>query len=79
MDSLPSQTMPYLYYSSYEGRGYNTAELANNGTNYILLHDVYRVSSTTGTFPPAAVDQAGTGSLAVQALKSQICRIISPG
>ncbi len=79
MDSLPGQTMPYLYYSSYEGRGYNTAELANNGTNYKLLNDVYRVSSTAGTFPPAAVAQAGTGSQALQAQKSQTFQIISPG
>ena len=65
--TLPGQTNPYLYYSSYEGRGYVVAELANTGGNYVLLHDVYRVSSTAGTYPPAAVANAGTGSQAAPA------------
>src|SRR5579863_2377979 len=64
MDSLPGQTNPYLYFSSYEGRGYNLGELPSNGTSYGIyngatlvcdcLHDFYRVSSTAGTKSPLA-------------------------
>jgi len=78
-DTLPAQTNPYLYYSSYEGRGYNVGELANTGGNYVLLHDVYRVSSAAGTTPPANVAAAGTGSQTLPAQKPQTFQIISPG
>jgi prepilin-type N-terminal cleavage/methylation domain-containing protein len=64
-DSIPNQSVPYLYFSSYEGRGYNTnyggsgsytGELPlDSSGNFLFLHDVYRVWSGTGTppYPPA--------------------------
>ena len=39
LDSLPSQKSPYLYYSSYDGQGYNSAEFllpANTSVTYGL-------------------------------------------
>ncbi len=33
-DPLPGQSKPYLYFSSYDGRGYNTFEVPNNGTAF---------------------------------------------
>jgi prepilin-type N-terminal cleavage/methylation domain-containing protein len=53
-DPIPNQSKPYLYFSSYDGRGYNLLELPNNGTKFTMagfesLHDVYRVYG--GTLP----------------------------
>ncbi|HEY3968782.1 MAG TPA: prepilin-type N-terminal cleavage/methylation domain-containing protein [Planctomycetaceae bacterium] len=87
-DSLPNQTAPILYFSSYQGAGYRLTELPNNGTNYGIpvgtqvipcLHDFYRVSQTAGTTPPAAVANLGTGSQTLPAQKAQSCQLISPG
>ena len=56
-DPIPNQSKPYLYFSSYDGRGYNLAELPNNGTKFTMagfesLHDVYRVyAGTQPLFP----------------------------
>lgn len=70
-DSLPGQTNPYLYFSSYEGRGYVVSgtynELPSGGT----LADVYRTSSTAAA--------AGLATQGFAAQKSQTFQIISPG
>lgn len=93
-DALPSQTKPYLYFSSYDGRGYNLNELPcdSTGSNYTIagfpsLHDIYRVYSSTVTssyYPPASRSvNAGsvTPSLSqlLPAQKPQSFQIISPG
>jgi len=84
-DLLPNQALPYLYFSSYEGRGYNTFELPSNGASFNYMHDMYRVWSgaiTPAAFPlpPAtpATSTAGT-SAALPAQKPQSFQIISPG
>jgi len=71
-DSLPNQLHPYLYFSSYEGRGYNLAELPtdsgattfgiynSSGTLIVnCIHDIYRVSSSMVS-PPKAPGSAST-------------------
>lgn len=57
LDSLPSQTAPYLYYSSYGGQGYNsqvgtliTNEFALIATNFNGLTEPYR-QGTAATAP----------------------------
>lgn len=70
-DPLPGQTNPYLYFSSYEGRGYVVSgtynELPSGGT----LLDVYRVSPT--------LQAPGSATQGLSAQKSQSFQIISPG
>jgi hypothetical protein len=84
-DSLPNQSKPYLYFSSYEGRGYNTNEVPSNGANFTYMHDMYRVWSgpiTPAAFPlpPTAPGAATVGtSAALPAQKPQSFQIISPG
>ena len=93
-DPIPNQSKPYLYFSSYDGRGYNLFELPSNGTNFLIagnqsLHDVYRVNSAVLP-PPLAVANAtastaaGTsaainGAFNSSAQKPQTFQIISPG
>jgi prepilin-type N-terminal cleavage/methylation domain-containing protein len=77
-DSLPGQTNPYLYFSSYEGQGYRLAELPQSGGNYLFLHDFYRVSPTVAS-PPATPPVSPTGSQTLPAQKPQSYQIISPG
>lgn len=89
-DPIPNQARPYLYFSSYEGRGYNLTELpmAGNGTSYLpgFPHDMYRVwappSNNTPPnqpTPPGAPSAAASGSQTLQAQKGQTWQIISPG
>ena len=82
-DSIPNQSSPLLYFSSYEGAGYRTAELPNNGTSFTALNDVYRISSTAGTLPPASPTTTFPGSpldsRSLPAQKPQSFQIISPG
>lgn len=42
-DSLPNQTNPYLYYSAYDGRGYQASELGAGGLSSIYM----QANSTT--------------------------------
>ncbi len=82
-DSLPGQSKPYLYFSSYEGQGYRITELPNTGgatPQYTALHDVYRVSSANPPpAPPASPGVSPTGSQQLPAQKPQTFQIISPG
>jgi general secretion pathway protein G len=90
-DPLPNQSKPYLYFSSYESRGYNLLELPNNGTSYQIagnesLHDVYRVTSTYPLFPPQTpTSTTSNTSAAINGVansnpqKPQTFQIISPG
>lgn len=88
-DSIPNQSKPYLYFSSYEGSGYQTFEVPNDGTNFTYVQDVYRVWSgaiTPATFPlPPALPPANpksftAGTSALQPpQKPQTFQIISPG
>ncbi len=84
-DSLPGQTNPYLYFSSYDGQGYRLAELPNNGTAFQLaasvpsLHDVYRVSSTSANPPTTPTTPTSGTSAALGSQKPQSFQIISPG
>lgn len=84
-DALPNQSKPYLYFSSYEGRGYNTLELPNNGTTFTYMQDMYRiwsgtVSSTSFPLPPSGPQASTAGtSAALPAQKAQSFQIISPG
>jgi prepilin-type N-terminal cleavage/methylation domain-containing protein len=77
-DSLPGQTNPYLYFSSYDGQGYRLAELPQSGGNYLFIHDFYRVSPTVAN-PPATPPASPTGSQTLPAQKPQSFQIISPG
>ena len=70
-DSLPGQTSPYLYFSSYEGRGYVVSGAANELPSVTTLADVYRTSSTAAA--------AGLATQGLPAQKSQTFQIISPG
>lgn len=75
-DPIPNQTVPYLYFSSYEGRAYNTVysgsgsytgELpTTSGGNFLYIHDIYRVWSGSGTppSPPATPTSLVTGTSA---------------
>lgn len=92
VDPLPDRTLPYLYISSYEGKGYRTLTAvstfvdlptdAASPPNYTTLHDVYRVFATTGT-PFAAPANAGVPVAGTSAFyapyKPQSFQIISPG
>lgn len=86
-DSLPDQSKPYLYFSSYEGRGYSLNELpspSTTSTSYTYLHDFYRVSSTTATPPStrsldASNNVTASGSQLLAPQKAQSFQIISPG
>ncbi len=93
-DQLPNQSKPYLYFSSYEGRGYNLNELPNNGSSsytiasFPSLHDMYRVSPTAATaaqYPPSSRSTNANGSVVASGSqllppqKPQSFQIISPG
>lgn len=67
LDSLPGQTKPILYFSSYEGRGYRLAELPSG----LSLVDIYRVGT------PTLVPGPATQSLPPQ--KPQSYQLVSPG
>jgi prepilin-type N-terminal cleavage/methylation domain-containing protein len=90
-DPLPNQSKPYLYFSSYDGRGYNLAELPTDLTPAFKiagaesLHDIYRVSSST-LYPPQSPSSSPAGTSAQinsalnsSAQKPQTFQIISPG
>ena len=64
LDSFPSQQKPYLYLSSYGGRGYRAADYAGTG-----LLDVYREGDPSVT-PPSTADPV---------FKPKSYQIISPG
>jgi prepilin-type N-terminal cleavage/methylation domain-containing protein len=66
-DSIPGQTKPILYFSSYEGSGYRVIELPVGST----IQDVYRTSKS------AVVP--GVASQSFTAHKPQTFQIISPG
>jgi prepilin-type N-terminal cleavage/methylation domain-containing protein len=75
-DNLPAQTKPYLYFSSREGRGYQTLTTPIDGT----FVDVYRVfNPTSSTATPNAPGVGATLSSAYPAHKPQTFQIISPG
>ena len=81
-DSLPGQSKPYLYFSSYEGQGYRIAELSDvNYTSFVTgLHDVYRVSSATPLVAaPATPSSTPTSTQTFPAQRPQTFQIISPG
>jgi general secretion pathway protein G len=92
-DPLPDQSKPYLYFSSYDGRGYNLSELPTNssGTAFTIngnesLHDIYRVSSSVVNPPkiPGSGNTSGTSAFLnstynSNAQKPQTFQIISPG
>ena len=55
LDSLPSQKNPYLYYSSYDGQGYNIAEFIGNSSTHpnvtYGLYSPYQQGANAGTDP----------------------------
>ncbi|QDT23839.1 prepilin-type N-terminal cleavage/methylation domain-containing protein [Gimesia chilikensis] len=63
LDSFPSQQKPYLYFSSYDGRGYRVSEVTGTG-----MVDVYRLGDPTT--PPPTNDVP---------FKAKSYQIISPG
>lgn len=63
LDSFPSQQLPYLYFSSYDGRGYRTDEVTGTG-----MVDVYRQGDPTDNPPTTAIP-----------FKQKSYQIISPG
>jgi hypothetical protein len=72
LDSYPGQTLPYLYFSSNDGRGYDPVVAGSHGS----FLDVYREFSGV-TPPPPGI---GTGkSSTLPAQKSLSFQIISPG
>jgi prepilin-type N-terminal cleavage/methylation domain-containing protein len=86
-DPLPNQTLPYLYFSSYEGTGYRVAgtiasvELPITTAGlpmYTALHDVYR-TGTTSLAMPFGPSSMPSGSQTLPAQKPQTWQIISPG
>ena len=93
-DSIPNQSKPFMYFNSYDGRGYDLVEIDGNGTAIGIYtpqgafvadspHDVYRTTARTGIFPPAT-PQSGTGGTSADptlaaSYKSQTFQIISPG
>ncbi|MBS0262759.1 MAG: prepilin-type N-terminal cleavage/methylation domain-containing protein [Planctomycetes bacterium] len=82
-DSIPNQTAPYLYFSSYEGSGYRVAGTGSELPTGSTLVDVYRIFSPSGTNTtiPQAGPSNGTivGSQTLPAQKPQSFQIISPG
>lgn len=87
VDSIPNQTNPYLYFSSYEGKGYRVAGTNHDlpldaSNNYLFLQDVYRVANASGSSaaPPGATPPATPqGSQTLPPQKPQSFQIISPG
>jgi len=49
VDTLPSQTSPYLYFSSNEGRGYGSHALASDWANTDCFYDAYRQNTSYAT------------------------------
>jgi prepilin-type N-terminal cleavage/methylation domain-containing protein len=49
LDSFPSQQLPYLYFSSYNGRGYRSSELPNLPAKGLVVTSVYRQGDPTGS------------------------------
>lgn len=79
-DSLPGQTKPYLYFSSYDGQGYRIAELPQSAGQFLFVHDVYRISPNSGQqIAPQNPSAIPTGSQTLQPQKGQSFQIISPG
>ena len=89
-DPLPNQSSPYLYFSSYEGRGYNLAELPNDGHGNRSRDAVHSrllsrfaqhcrtapLSPTSSTVGTSAAINGATNSAAQ---RPQSFQIISPG
>ncbi len=63
LDAFPSQQLPYIYLSSYDGRGYRNADFAGTG-----LTDIYRQGDPSAT-PPTSDPP----------FKPKSYQIISPG
>lgn len=63
LDPLPSQTSPYLYLSSYEGRGYQHLDAGLDASANQLLDSVYRQgeSSTSPPWNPTGVQIISPG------------------
>jgi general secretion pathway protein G len=70
VDSLPAQTSPYLYFTSYGGSGYRY-----NSASPLFE---FAASSSAPTFPPTGPYLQGTGAGA-QPWKPKSFQIISPG
>lgn len=68
-DTFPSQQLPYLYFSSYGGRGYRTSELPSIPALGVNVLDVYRQGLDPTVTPP-------TNDVPFKAKSFQI---ISPG
>lgn len=64
LDSIPSQTKPFLYFSSYDGRGYRDADITGTG----MSHAYYPGDPTVALPTPRPV-----------AFKPKSYQIISPG
>jgi prepilin-type N-terminal cleavage/methylation domain-containing protein len=81
-DSLPGQTKPYLYFSSREGRGYETVTpapvTAIDGT-FIDVYRVFNPSSTTATPNTPGSTTVPPTSFVYPPHKPQSFQIISPG
>ncbi|MFN0050539.1 MAG: type II secretion system protein [Planctomycetales bacterium] len=73
-DSIPNQQNPYLYFSSYEGRGYRSPNVTGFPQEFPVgtLQDIYRVNKTVVT-PP------GNNTYSLTAHRAQSFQIISPG
>ena len=63
LDAFPSQQLPYLYFSSYNGRGYRLGEVTGSPLNYVYYQG----------------DPASTPTTSSQAFKPKSYQIISPG
>lgn len=74
-DNLPGQTKPYLYFSSREGRGYQTITTPIDGT----FVDIYRVFNPSGTATPNPPGSGAGTSSVYPPHKPQTFQIISPG
>lgn len=74
-DPIANQAKPYLYFSSYEGRGYRIPNVPNNPPAEFpvgTLQDVYRVSN-------AAIGPPGVATYGLPPQRPQSFQIISPG
>lgn len=49
VDTIPSQTSPYLYFSSNDGRGYTSFAIASDWANSDCFYDAYRQNGTFAT------------------------------
>ena len=92
VDPIPSQTSPYLYFDSNDGRGYSTSSISNDWCNTDCYFDGYSGASSYGTSTWANgnwmkhpyFSSVATGSIAAQIAGSvpympKKYQIISPG